>query len=462
MKRVRAEVDASRNVSGSIRYLAYGAIDVASGLARPSVLGYTGQLLDPNGLYYLRARWYDPTLACFLTRDALGGDAADPRSLNAFGFAGAAPTFNSDPSGWRFVADSDAGPSGPVLCGDVQLETPSPIIEWTPGVAIAPAPIADVAAPTCVRPCGVIADPLPAFGGPIISFAKTPASVGAKRPAVPVADVPSYPVPNLPRDPREPPGPEYEWRGGRNSVPGDSNGSWTDGKQSLHPDFGSPKHEPHDDWKDPPQAEVASIPGRSQRAQAMRNPLVEVDLGQAGRAWVERTLENGGALSREARSALPLAAGRSITFLPSSVISESSDLEWGIDLSPELWASASARLFEELRLSDGELLVAEDTWKSPVQAPPPGEPNAFAFGGDLYYWINLRDVPSDQLERFVNRHGLQHSTVAFVADRIALLHFMKEPDPSRFLASTRLLVVGAYDDCGYVIWSRSAIAGKPQ
>jgi hypothetical protein len=186
----------------------------------------------------------------------------------------------------------------------------------------------------------------------------------------------------------------------------------------------------------------------------MRNPLVEVDLGQAGRAWVERTLENGGALSREALAALPLAFGRTTTFLPAGVISEASDLEWGIDLSPGTWGLASVHLFEEIRALGGTFLIAEDIRRSPVAAPPSGESNAFAFGGDLYYWIEFRERSADELDRFLSRHGLHTSTVGFIADdREALL--LMPSDPARLLASTRRLIVGAYDDTGYVLWSRN-------
>jgi YD repeat-containing protein len=57
-KSIRAELNGS-SVNASWRYRAYGDVVQYSGSATPAVLGYAGQVLDPSGLYYMRARWYD-------------------------------------------------------------------------------------------------------------------------------------------------------------------------------------------------------------------------------------------------------------------------------------------------------------------------------------------------------------------------------------------------------------------
>jgi RHS repeat-associated protein len=110
-KSVRAEVNASGAVTGSWRYRAYGEINQTSGQA-PSILGYAGQLLDPSGLYYMRARWYDPQTARFLTRDPLSGAAALPSSLNGFAYAGASPINFLDPTGLRAARGDESGFAG--------------------------------------------------------------------------------------------------------------------------------------------------------------------------------------------------------------------------------------------------------------------------------------------------------------------------------------------------------------
>jgi RHS repeat-associated protein len=97
-KSIRAEL-AGTSVTSSWRYRAYGDVVQYSGSATPAIVGYAGQLLDPPGLYYMRARWYDPVNARFLSRDQLKGNESDPSSLNTFGYAAANPANASDPTG---------------------------------------------------------------------------------------------------------------------------------------------------------------------------------------------------------------------------------------------------------------------------------------------------------------------------------------------------------------------------
>jgi RHS repeat-associated protein len=55
---------------------------------------YAGEYRDPLwGGYYLRARWYDPDLPVFLSRDPA-------RHLNRYAYGGGNPVMNTDPSGY--------------------------------------------------------------------------------------------------------------------------------------------------------------------------------------------------------------------------------------------------------------------------------------------------------------------------------------------------------------------------
>ncbi len=56
--------------------------------------GYAGQYTDPTGLIYLRARYYDPTSAQFLTIDPL-----QATTYNPYGCTGGNPLQFTDPSG---------------------------------------------------------------------------------------------------------------------------------------------------------------------------------------------------------------------------------------------------------------------------------------------------------------------------------------------------------------------------
>jgi RHS repeat-associated protein len=60
---------------------------------------FTGEQLDPTGLYYDRARYYNPTLGHFMQRDSYGGTLDNPQSQNRYTYASNNPTLYSDPSG---------------------------------------------------------------------------------------------------------------------------------------------------------------------------------------------------------------------------------------------------------------------------------------------------------------------------------------------------------------------------
>jgi RHS repeat-associated protein len=61
--------------------------------------GFIGELRDGSGLTYLRARYYDPSLGRFTTRDPLSGWAWLPPSLNRYAYARNGPSVYLDPTG---------------------------------------------------------------------------------------------------------------------------------------------------------------------------------------------------------------------------------------------------------------------------------------------------------------------------------------------------------------------------
>jgi RHS repeat-associated protein len=80
------------------RYDPYGAQDAAASTPgydlTDNPFRYTRELRDPVwGGVYLRARWYDPDLPIFLSRDPMDG------RVNHYGYAGGNPEMNVDPSG---------------------------------------------------------------------------------------------------------------------------------------------------------------------------------------------------------------------------------------------------------------------------------------------------------------------------------------------------------------------------
>jgi len=94
----RADVSSAGTVVGSRRYQVYGAVAIQSGQP-PSVLAFTGEIRDENGLVYLRNRWYDPVVGRFVSSDPYSGTALGPTTLNRYVYAEANPARFTDPSG---------------------------------------------------------------------------------------------------------------------------------------------------------------------------------------------------------------------------------------------------------------------------------------------------------------------------------------------------------------------------
>jgi RHS repeat-associated protein len=62
---------------------------------------YTGKEKDSSGLYYFGARYYDPEIGRFVTRDVSEGDKRNPQSLNLYSFCLNNPVRYTDPLGFE-------------------------------------------------------------------------------------------------------------------------------------------------------------------------------------------------------------------------------------------------------------------------------------------------------------------------------------------------------------------------
>lgn len=90
---VLAELDPAGAVAARYAYSPYGDVSVTGSSTNP--LQYTGRENDQTGLYYYRARYYDPALKRFTQEDPIGLAGG----LNQYSYVGGAPTMYSDPSG---------------------------------------------------------------------------------------------------------------------------------------------------------------------------------------------------------------------------------------------------------------------------------------------------------------------------------------------------------------------------
>jgi RHS repeat-associated protein len=96
----RALTDTSGAVSSSYSYDAFGNLDGTAQTAQTNYL-YTGQQFDPaTELYSLRARYYDPSLGRFTSRDIWAYNYQNPVELNRYVYTANNPTRYRDPSGY--------------------------------------------------------------------------------------------------------------------------------------------------------------------------------------------------------------------------------------------------------------------------------------------------------------------------------------------------------------------------
>jgi RHS repeat-associated protein len=97
-----ALADVSGTIQTDYTYEASGAT-TTSGASTSNSYAFTGREADGTGLYYYRARYYDPRLQRFVAEDPLDFEGGD---VNLHAYVGNAPTLLVDPTGefWGAVA----------------------------------------------------------------------------------------------------------------------------------------------------------------------------------------------------------------------------------------------------------------------------------------------------------------------------------------------------------------------
>lgn len=136
-------------------------VDEAGQLALVGALGFTGEYTDPaTGFVYLRARWYDPATAEFITRDPAESLTGDP-----YAYAANSPLAFTDPLGlWPSWEDVKGVASG---VGDWVVENRHTIIDvaTTVGTVVA---IGAVCGATAGVGCAVAVGVGAAAGGTLL------------------------------------------------------------------------------------------------------------------------------------------------------------------------------------------------------------------------------------------------------------------------------------------------------
>ncbi|WP_429842082.1 RHS repeat domain-containing protein [Brevibacillus sp. FIR094] len=93
--------DEHGRVTDRYTYGLYGELEAHEGRTKQPFCynGRDGVMTDPNGLYYMRARYYHPGLKRFLNRDVLQGDMTDGQTFNRFAYVNGDPIGFIDPLG---------------------------------------------------------------------------------------------------------------------------------------------------------------------------------------------------------------------------------------------------------------------------------------------------------------------------------------------------------------------------
>lgn len=95
---VRALTNEAGTVTDTLVFDAFGNETAKTGSTDNSY-GFQGEEKDETGLYYLRARYMDPTTGTFTSMDTYGGSFSDPMSLHKYMFANSNPVAYCDPGG---------------------------------------------------------------------------------------------------------------------------------------------------------------------------------------------------------------------------------------------------------------------------------------------------------------------------------------------------------------------------
>ena len=99
-----AMTDSSQNIVNQYSYDAFGNIaNQQETISQPfKYVGQYGVMTEPNGFYYMKARYYDPTVSRFISEDPSGFDGGD---ANLMSYVGNNPVTGIDPSGLTVIID---------------------------------------------------------------------------------------------------------------------------------------------------------------------------------------------------------------------------------------------------------------------------------------------------------------------------------------------------------------------
>jgi RHS repeat-associated protein len=119
--------DAAGSSKASYAYDPWGRmLNPIDPLGNKNSFKFTGEVLDSTGLYYLRARYYDPSVGSFISKDPYPGFAMVPTTQNRYSYARNRPAVLVDRSGLSGqIASSEAILNGQIN-GDFEVFVSGP------------------------------------------------------------------------------------------------------------------------------------------------------------------------------------------------------------------------------------------------------------------------------------------------------------------------------------------------
>jgi RHS repeat-associated protein len=121
--------NASGHVTDSYDYDAFGNTTSRTGETENNYL-YCGEQFDSTtGLYYLRARYMNPSTGTFISMDAYRGSVYDPVSLHKYLYANANPVMYSDPSGYMSAFEMATANAGKSILDKAQAQYNANVIK---------------------------------------------------------------------------------------------------------------------------------------------------------------------------------------------------------------------------------------------------------------------------------------------------------------------------------------------
>jgi RHS repeat-associated protein len=134
---VRQLTNAAGTVTDSYEYDAFGNEFTVSGTTPNNYL-YRGEQFDSDlGLYYLRARYYNPLTGRFMSRDPEDGIFTDPKTLHKYIYADGDPVNLADPTGRAGELAAERPTAGGalgeyvVLALQIAVATMAAVIDYT-------------------------------------------------------------------------------------------------------------------------------------------------------------------------------------------------------------------------------------------------------------------------------------------------------------------------------------------